>query len=83
MPRQQFWGFGSPERQLVFEINDFDEKLHAPWEWDVKRLATSIVLAGRQMAVGECDCSEAVLGTVKSYRERMREYARMRAHEVW
>ena len=40
-----FGGFGSPERRLVFDINDFDETLHAPWEWDVKRLATSIVLS--------------------------------------
>src|SRR5580693_1766131 len=51
-----FGGFGSPERRLVFDINDFDETLHAPWEWDVKRLATSIVLAGRQMGEGEGRC---------------------------
>jgi uncharacterized protein (DUF2252 family) len=78
-----FGGFGSPERQLVFDINDFDETLHAPWEWDVKRLATSIVLAGRQMAARERHCSEAVLAAVESYRDHMREYARMRALEVW
>jgi uncharacterized protein (DUF2252 family) len=78
-----FGGFGSPERQLVFDINDFDETLHAPWEWDVKRLATSIVLAGRQMAARERHCSEAVLAAVESYREHMGKYARMRALEVW
>lgn len=78
-----FGSFGSPERQLVFDINDFDETLHAPWEWDVKRLATSIVLAGRQMAARERHCSEAVLVAVESYREHMGEYARMRALEVW
>ena len=78
-----FGGFGSPERQLVFDINDFDETLHAPWEWDVKRLATSIVLAGRQMAARERHCSEAVRLAVASYREHMGEYARMRALEVW
>ncbi len=78
-----FGGFGSPERQLVFDINDFDETLNAPWEWDVKRLATSIVLAGREMGMRESHCSEAVIGAVKSYREHMNEYARMRALEVW
>ena len=78
-----FGGFGSPERQLVFDINDFDETLNAPWEWDVKRLATSIVLAGRQMGMRELHCSEAVRRAVKSYREHMGEYARMRALEVW
>jgi uncharacterized protein (DUF2252 family) len=78
-----FGGFGSPERQLVFDINDFDETLNAPWEWDVKRLATSTVLAGRQMGMRESHCSEAARGVVKSYREHMGEYARMRALEVW
>ena len=78
-----FGGFGSPERRLVFDINDFDETLHAPWEWDVKRLATSIVLAGRQIGARERHCSDAVGVMVESYREHMREYAKMRALEVW
>ncbi len=78
-----FGGFGSPERRLVFDINDFDETLHAPWEWDVKRLATSIVLVGRQIGARERHCSDAVRVAVESYREHMREYARMRALEVW
>ncbi len=78
-----FGGFGSPERQLVFDINDFDETLNAPWEWDVKRLATSIVLAGREMGMRESHCSAAVRGMVKSYRDHMGEYALMRALEVW
>jgi uncharacterized protein (DUF2252 family) len=78
-----FGGFGSPERRLVFDINDFDETLHAPWEWDVKRLATSIVLAGRQIGSRERHCSDAVRMTVGSYREHMREYGGMRALEVW
>ena len=78
-----FGGFGSPERRLVFDINDFDETLNAPWEWDVKRLATSIVLAGRQMAARERHCSDAVRVAVESYREHMRDYAKMRALEVW
>ena len=78
-----FGGFGSPERRLVFDINDFDETLHAPWEWDVKRLATSIVLAGRQNGDGEHRCAKAVRATVESYRQHMSEYAEMRALEVW
>jgi uncharacterized protein (DUF2252 family) len=78
-----FGGFGSPERRLVFDINDFDETLHGPWEWDVKRLATSVVLAGRQMGARERHCSDAARVTVESYREHMREYAKMRALEAW
>ena len=78
-----FGGFASPERRLVFDINDFDETLHAPWEWDVKRLATSIVLAGRQLGARERHSSDAVRVVIESYRERIREYARMRALEVW
>ncbi len=78
-----FGGFGSPERRLVFDINDFDETLRAPWEWDVKRLATSIVLAGRQKRETERHCSEAVRRTIRSYREHMADYATMRAIEVW
>src|SRR5580704_11049840 len=78
-----FGGFGSPERRLVFDINDFDETLHAPWEWDVKRLAASIVLAGRQMGRRERHCADGVRVTVESYREHIRKYARMPALEVW
>jgi uncharacterized protein (DUF2252 family) len=78
-----FGGFGSPERQLVFDINDFDETLPAPWEWDVKRLATSIVLVGRQNGEGEHRCEKAVRMAVESYRRHMGEYANMRALEVW
>jgi uncharacterized protein (DUF2252 family) len=78
-----FGGFGSPERKLIFDINDFDETLQAPWEWDVKRLATSIVLAGRQIGTRERYCSDAARVAVESYREHMREYAKMRALEVW
>lgn len=78
-----FGGFGSPERHLVFDINDFDETLHAPWEWDVKRLATSIVLAGRQNGDGEHRCEKAVQMAVERYRRHMGEYANMRALEVW
>jgi uncharacterized protein (DUF2252 family) len=78
-----FGGFGSPERRLVFDINDFDETLPAPWEWDLKRLAASTVLAGRELGVGDKRCSSAARNMVRSYREHMREYAEMRALEVW
>ncbi|HYB61820.1 MAG TPA: DUF2252 domain-containing protein [Methylomirabilota bacterium] len=78
-----FGGFGTPERQLVFDINDFDETLPAPWEWDVKRLAASIVLAMRQANIGERRCSDAVRTAVESYRKHMREYAEMTALAVW
>ena len=78
-----FGGFGSPERRLVFDINDFDETLPAPWEWDVKRLAASIVLSGRELGMSEKHCATAARDAVRSYRERMREYAGMRALEVW
>jgi uncharacterized protein (DUF2252 family) len=78
-----FGGFGTPERQLVFDINDFDETLPAPWEWDVKRLAASIVVATRQASVREHDCSDAARASAGSYRKHMREYAEMTALEVW
>ena len=78
-----FGGFGSPERRLVFDINDFDETLPAPWEWDVKRLAASVVLASRELGMNERRCGDAARGAVESYREHMRDYAGMRALEVW
>jgi uncharacterized protein (DUF2252 family) len=78
-----FGGFASPERKLLFDINDFDETLPAPWEWDVKRLAASIVLASRELGLGGGRCEDAVLTMAKSYREHMREYGHMRALEVW
>ncbi len=78
-----FGGFASPERRLLFDINDFDETLRAPWEWDVKRLAASIVLASRELGIGNGSCKNAVIKMARSYREHMREYARMRSLEVW
>jgi uncharacterized protein (DUF2252 family) len=78
-----FGGFGTPERQLVFDINDFDETLPAPWEWDVKRLAASIVLAMRDAGFSERQCMNAARGSVESYRKHMHEYAEMTALEVW
>lgn len=78
-----FGGFATPERRIVFDINDFDETLPAPWEWDLKRLAASIVVAGRQIRLAESDAARAARATVRSYRERMANYAAMRALEVW
>jgi uncharacterized protein (DUF2252 family) len=78
-----FGGFASPERQLLFDINDFDETLQAPWEWDVKRLAASIILASRELGLGGGRCEDAVQTMAQSYREHTREYAHMRALEVW
>jgi uncharacterized protein (DUF2252 family) len=78
-----FGGFATPERRIVFDINDFDETLPAPWEWDLKRLAASVVVAGRQIRLSESDAARAARATVRSYRERTSDYASMRALEVW
>ena len=56
-----FGGYASPERRLLFDINDFDEALRAPWEWDVKRLTTSVVLASRELGLKEQRCEDAML----------------------
>ncbi len=78
-----FGGFATPERQLVFDINDFDETLPAPWEWDLKRLAASIVVATRTSGLAERRCTDAARAAVQSYRKRMHEYAAMTALDIW
>jgi uncharacterized protein (DUF2252 family) len=78
-----FGGFATPERRIIFDINDFDETLPGPWEWDLKRLVASIVLAGRHIGLPERDTGRAVAATARSYRERMANYATMRALDVW
>ncbi len=78
-----FGGFATPERRVIFDINDFDETLPGPWEWDVKRLAASFVLAGRHIGINESDSNRAVMAAARSYREHMADYAQMRALEVW
>jgi uncharacterized protein (DUF2252 family) len=78
-----FGGYAAPDRRLVFDINDFDETLPAPWEWDVKRLAASVVLAGRFIGAKESQCEDAARATVASYRTRIRDYANMRAMDTW
>ncbi|MEU0279426.1 MULTISPECIES: DUF2252 domain-containing protein [unclassified Streptomyces] len=74
---------GSPERRLVFDINDFDETLPGPWEWDVKRLAASLVIAGRENGYSAKQRAEIVRAAVRAYRERMRHYAGMGHLAVW
>src|SRR4029453_3192161 len=78
-----FGGFGTPERDIVFDINDLDETLPAPWEWDLKRLAASFVLACRNNGFGKGSARDAVLSCVRSYRERMAEYSEMPVLDVW
>lgn len=75
--------FATPERNLVFDLNDFDETHPAPWEWDLKRLVSSIVIAGRENDVDDGESAEAVVACVRSYREHLREYSRMSPLEVW
>jgi uncharacterized protein (DUF2252 family) len=78
-----FGGFATPERNLVFDANDFDETLPAYWEWDVKRLATSFVLAARDNSYRESDAKEMAYTLVHSYREHLFEYAQMNLLELW
>ena len=78
-----FGVFASPERRLVFDINDFDETLPGPWEWDVKRLAVSMLIAARDDGFAVKDQDRIVLGTVAQYREAMRNFAGMKNLEVW
>ncbi len=75
--------FASPERQLVFDANDFDETLPAPWEWDVKRLAASVVIGGRGNGFSASQNRAATMAAVRSYREWLARYAGMRLLEVW
>ncbi|MET9660467.1 DUF2252 domain-containing protein [Streptomyces sp. NPDC006510] len=73
----------SPERNLLFDINDFDETSPGPWEWDVKRLATSFVIAGRANGFTDEERADIVMTTVRSYRESMIRFAGMRNLDVW
>jgi uncharacterized protein (DUF2252 family) len=75
--------FGSAERRLVFDVNDFDETLPGPWEWDVKRLAASLDVAGRGNGFAGKDRREIVTAAVASYRQAMRNFAAMTDLDVW
>jgi Uncharacterized protein conserved in bacteria (DUF2252) len=78
-----FGVFGSPERQLVFDCNDFDETNPGPWEWDIKRLAASVVVAGRSRGHDKAVRTAAIVGLGQVYRESMRQMATMSRLEVW
>ncbi|CAM3186953.1 DUF2252 domain-containing protein [Cupriavidus taiwanensis] len=78
-----FGGFATPERNIIFDINDLDETLPAPFEWDLKRLAASIVIAADHLALPKGDAARVVTDAVREYRERMHNYGWMRALDVW
>jgi uncharacterized protein (DUF2252 family) len=78
-----FGVFGSPERNLVFDINDFDETAPGPWEWDLKRLAASFAIGGRENGFSGKERRTVVLDTVRAYREAMHAFAQMRNLELW
>ncbi len=78
-----FGGFATPERNVLFDINDFDETLPAPWEWDVKRLVASLVLASRANGLPDKLGREAAVGTARSYRKRLRDFAQMAPLDAW
>jgi uncharacterized protein (DUF2252 family) len=78
-----FGGFASPERDLVFDLNDFDETLVGPFEWDVKRLATSFEIAGRDRGFPAAERTRAVLAVLRSYRESMGRFAGLGELDVW
>jgi uncharacterized protein (DUF2252 family) len=78
-----FGMFASPERRLLFDLNDFDETLPGPFEYDVKRMAASFVIAGRNNGFAKADARAAALASVRAYREAMAEFAQMPTMEVW
>ena len=78
-----FGVFGSPERQMIFDINDFDETLPGPWEWDLKRLAASFEVAGRDLGFSRADRRSIVVAVSREYRRRLRQASQGGALEVW
>jgi uncharacterized protein (DUF2252 family) len=78
-----FGGFATPERRLIFSINDLDETLPAPWEWDVKRLAASFVVACRDNGLSESAAKDSAMTCVRSYRESMAEFSQLKTLELW
>ena len=78
-----FGGFASPERTLVFDVNDFDETLPGPWEWDLKRLAASLVLAGRSIGLSRKETRNVVAESTRRYRDGMRKMAAETNLDVW
>jgi uncharacterized protein (DUF2252 family) len=78
-----FGKFATPERRIVFDINDFDETLPGPWEWDVKRLCASLHIALRERGFSRAQCDSAVFAAVRTYGEELDRYARMRTLSLW
>jgi uncharacterized protein (DUF2252 family) len=78
-----FGGFATPERRVIFSINDLDETLPAPWEWDVKRLAASFVVACRDSGIRDASARDVVASCIRAYRESMSRYSRMKTLELW
>src|SRR5574337_1012545 len=78
-----FGGFATPERNVIFDINDLDETLPAPFEWDLKRLAASTVIAAQHLRLPDSDAARVAADTAREYRERIADYASMRALDVW
>ena len=78
-----FGGFATPERRIIFAINDLDETLPAPWEWDVKRLAASFVVACRDNGLSDAAAKDVAMSCVRTYRESMAEFSQMKTLELW
>jgi uncharacterized protein (DUF2252 family) len=78
-----FGGFATAERKIVFSVNDLDETLPAPWEWDVKRLAASFVVACRDQGIGDSNANDIATSCARSYRESMAEFSQMKTLELW
>jgi uncharacterized protein (DUF2252 family) len=78
-----FGGFATPERNVIFDINDLDETLPAPWEWDLKRLATSAVIAAQDLRFSGSDAGRVANDVAREYRERSADYSAMRVLDVW
>jgi uncharacterized protein (DUF2252 family) len=78
-----FGVFASPEREMLFDINDFDETLPGPWEWDLKRLAVSLAIAGRDRSLSSQEIADVLACTAQAYRQSMRGFAQMSNLAVW
>ncbi|MEA2022836.1 MAG: DUF2252 domain-containing protein [Actinomycetota bacterium] len=78
-----FGAYGSAERELVFDVNDFDESLAGPWEWDLKRLATSFTIAGRHLGFDDADIAKVTATSVEQYRTAMEQFAEGSTLDVW
>jgi len=78
-----FGGFATPERRVIFSVNDLDETLPAPWEWDVKRLAASFVVACRDNGLSDAAAKDVVMTCIRTYRESMAEFSQLKTLEVW